>query len=496
MMNSGHGKSAQSFSAFSFLTPIWAAFMGSAILSTIAIATGTTLNRDGMLYVDTARVFLKEGLPAAIDTYAWPFLSILMAMVSHISGLDIENSGHLLNVLFMAGACALLVASSTRIFPDAGWPTCLTLLAIPGLNDYRNELLREYGCWFFVMLSFWFALRWAEAPRWRTAFLAQTVLVLASLFRPEALAFLPALILWQVFEASPNERARRLLMISSLSILALVCVVTLLATGFLPQRLVADFSRISLERFNLTAQAIAPGLHQFSRENVGTILFFGSLAIIPIKFVKMMGLFMVPLLYAVTAGSGFFPIWVRLRVFAWAFIAHLLVLTVFVVDMQFLAGRYVVLLVFLAAPLTGYGLSLVLGRFPRWKAFLISIAAAMVFANVISIPPGKQHFVDAGRWLAENAIESPRVYNESARSAYYAGWRYRTSATMDDRKKLREAIFRQQYDFVVLEASRKVPLTSAWLGTAGLKEIKRFSHPNGDAVVVAIPDSTRGASTE
>lgn len=490
MMSRWCQKLWQPFGVLRQLTPTWVAFLSSAALSMIAITTSTTLNRDGMLYVDTARVFLKYGLSEAISAFAWPFLSILMAMVSHFTGLGIENSGHLLNVLFMAGACALLVACSAKIYPESGWAICLTLLAIPGLNDYRNELLREYGCWFFIMLSFWLALRWAEMPTWRMGILAQASLVLASLFRPEALVFLPGLILWQVFETKQDQRVRRLAMIGSLSLIALIVFATLFATGLLPKRLVADFSRINSEHFKSTAKSIMPALTDYSRENVNTILFFGSMAIIPVKFIKMMGVFSLPLLYSMTRSSGLCSTLARLRVFTWAFIVYLAVLSIFVLDNQFLAGRYVVLLLILATPATGRGMYLVLSKFPHWKVILISLAVLMSLSNVVSTAPGKQHFVDAGRWLAENVAESPRVYNESARSAYYAGWRYYANASAEDRKKLQEAGFRQQYDFVVLEASRKIPLFPMWLDAVGLREVKRFTHPNGDAVIILVPVQT------
>ena len=94
--------------------------------------------------------------------------------------------------------------------------------------------------------------------------------------------------------------------------------------------------------------------------------------------------------------------------------------------------------------------------------------------------------MEAGAWLATNATESPRVHNESARAAYYAGWRY-TARPMDERAELPENLKRRDVDLVILEISRKESDISAWLASAGLVEIKRFSHPNGDAVVVAQP---------
>ena len=75
---------------------------------------------------------------------------------------------------------SLMTDCAGRKYPEAVWPICLVLLALPGLNHYRDEILREYGCWFFFMLTFWLSLRWSESPRWPMALLAQLALVLSA----------------------------------------------------------------------------------------------------------------------------------------------------------------------------------------------------------------------------------------------------------------------------------------------------------------------------
>lgn len=479
------------------ISPVWAAFFGSALLSLIAIATSGTLNRDGMLYVDAARLFQQGGFSAAREVFAWPFLPVLMATTSQLTGLGLENAGHLLNILFMAGACAFLVACTTRLYPEAVWPTCLVLLAIPGLNDYRNELLREYGCWFFLMFSFWLALRWAERPRWRSALAAQAALGVAALFRPETLAFFPALIAWQLFEAPKGHRLHRFLMIGALPLLGLVALIALYSSGNLSStgRIAQDLSRFSPARFAAKAQAIAPALHEYARDQAGNILFFGSLAIIPLKFVKKMGIFMIPLLFLFVGRPGFGAWVARSRLFAWAFAAHLLVLAVFVTDLQFVAGRYVALLMLLAAPLTGAGLTLLLDRYPRWQVLIIALSLLVALNNVVALSPGKRHFVEAGAWLAKNATDSPRVYVESPRAAYYAGWRFSGRPADKSRTQLVDALNKGECDLAVLEISRNDPDIGPWLESHGLREVRRFTHANRDAVLIAEPIPTPAQSS-
>lgn len=470
------------------VSPVYAAFFGSLLLSLIANRTSATLNRDGMLYVDTARNFLDAGLDSALATFNWPFLPILMACVSKLTGLGLETSGHLINALFLAGACGLMVNCAGRKFPEAVWPTCLVLLSLPGLNHYRNELLREYGCWFFFMLSFWLAMRWSDMPRLGTALAAQLALGVAALFRPEALTFFPVLTIWQFFAAPRGERWRRILVISSLPLLGLATLAMIFLTGqleFVP-RLAGELNRINFANFDAKAQALAAALIPYARDRAGTILFFGSIAIIPLKSIEQLGIFIVPVLFLFSA-APVRSILVRWQPFSWAFLAHLLVLGVFVLDLQFLAGRYVIVLQLLAVPVIGYSTWLLMARLPHLKHFIIIVSIIAMTSNVVTLNPGKQHFIQAGSWLAQNATDSPRIYMESPRAAYYAGWRFSGRKTTQDRSLLPESLATGSYDLVVLETSDNEADIAPWLESIGLREIQRFGRADRELVVIAEP---------
>lgn len=469
--------------------PVWVAFFASILLSLIALK-GSALNPDGMLYVDTARMFAEGGFHAAIATFAWPFFPILMVLVSQVSGLGLETSGHLINILFMAGTCALLVACAVRMFPVAAWQVCLVVLALPGFNGYRDELLREYGCWFFVMLSFWLALRWSDAPRWPLALAVQASIVMATLFRPEALVFFAVFILWQVFAEPVEQRWQRVLQIGGLPLIGLTTMVALYVSGNLGNgRLAVDFGRLSLARFDAKAIAMASAFIDYAHDQARIVLFYGSLAIVPIKFINKIGIFIVPLLYSFS-GQGLRPTLARNPLFAWAFLGYLLVLGIFVLDMQFLSGRYVGLLILFSAPLTGYGFWRLTKKFPRWTVPMLVITLLIMISNVITFSPSKSRhvYVEAGEWLAKNVKESPRVYVESGRVAYYAGWRYAPRhGIRRDRKRLKEAVTRGEYDWVVLVEFRNEPEITPWLESAGLAEIRRFVDSSRDEILIAKP---------
>ena len=468
------------------ISPVQAAFFGSLLLSFVATLSNPVINRDGILYVETARIFLVDGFLAAYQLYNWPFLPVLMAIVSKVTGIGLENSGLLLNALFLAGSCALLVSIVQKRHSEACWQVFLVVLAVPGLNDYRNELIREYGCWFFSVLSFWLAGRWSENPGWRSAIGVQAALCIAALFRPEALVFLVALIFWQLFEAPVGEKVRRIVMIASLSLCGLAVLVFLLLNEQLPVRLSSELGRLSLARFNEKAEVISSHLLPYAKEQTKTILLMGSLSIIPLKFIGQLGVFIIPLLFSLKnnklrslSGSS--------SLFAWGFLAHLMVLAAFVVEMQFLAGRYVSVLCLLAAPSIGFGLWQLMQCFPRWKTSVSLFAVVLMMNNVISISPGKDYMIDAGKWLALTAsspANSP-VYVDSSRVAYYAGWRYADVSERADRMKMMGDFKSGKFDLVVLEVSSRDGDVDAWLNECGLRVIKRFHGQRKEAVVIA-----------
>lgn len=468
------------------ISPVQATFVGSLSLSLVALLNNPTINRDGILYVETARIFLQDGYIAATKSFNWPFLSILMALVSKLTGIGLEKTGHLLNAVFMAGASAFVVAGTERRIPQASWSICIVVLALPGLNDYRDELLREYGCWFFTMLAFWLALRWEETPFWGTALVVQASLTIAALFRPEALAFFPALVMWQLFSGPKGEKWRRTLMLGGLPLLAFVALITLFLGGQLEasHRLAGELSRINTASFDAKAMALSDALIPYAKDQAKTILFMGSLAIIPLKFLKQLGIFIVPLFFLLQC-NGLRTSLSRAPLFAWALLAHLFVLSAFVIDLQFLAGRYVAVLSLLAAPFIGLGLVLLTQRFPRWKKVVLFLSFLIMLSNVVSLTPRETYLIQAGKWLAENGHSSERTYVEGSRTAYYAGWTIDRTGEPEDRQHLSESIQKGRYDLVVLEVSHRDTDIDSWLENNNLRVLKRFRSARNDSVIFA-----------
>jgi hypothetical protein len=470
-----------------WVTPVSVAFFASLLLTVIA-HHNKSINRDGILYVHVALEFLENGFDAARSTFQWPFLSILMAVVAKLTGLGPEHAGYLLNAFFLAGAGALLVSCAGRARPEIAWATCLAVLAIPGLNEYRHELLREYGCWFFVMLAFWLALRWAESPRWKTALAVQACIATAALFRPEALAFFVALFFWQAWQAPRPERLQRLMMIGALPLLGGILLLGLYFSGGISgsSRLAWDLQRFSLSSFDIKAQALASALNDFGKDNAGRILFFGSLAVVPLKIIGKLGVFLVPLAYFLFSGQ-LRPAVARCALFVWGIAVYLLVLAVFVLDMQFLQGRYVGLILLFSAPFVGFGLWQMIQRYPRWRVLILLPAVLMIIINLKALGPGRDYYVEAGAWLASNVKNTSRVYNENTRMLHYAGWYKTNHIDKENRSSIRKVLAENKYDYFVFDVAANDPPIGPWLEQNGFQVVKRFGRADGEGIVVAVP---------
>ncbi len=477
---------------FNRIGPVRITFLTSLLLSWVAIQ-GKLVNRDGIYYLDTARTIVEEGLGAVMRVGEWNFFPLLIAVFSAVTPLGLETAAKVLNALFLAGTCALLVDWVRKRFPEAVWITLLVVLAMPAFNNYRNQILREYGFWFFSVLGFWLAMRWDDSRTWRDVLLSQLALLAAAFFRLEAVAFFAALTLWQAFAATPGNRMRSALSVSVLPIGLLSLGVLLVTAGAVPLPGRIEYYLTAANPLHkATIFADAAGrlsdivlLNKYSREEAIYILLAGLLAIIPIKFIKLMSFLVIPFAYSFK-GESLRKALQPWQPLPWAFALYILVLAAFVTHQMFLSGRYVSMLNLLAIPLVAVGLLHLIKHFPRWKLAMVLLALTMIAANVISISPRQTHVLEAATWLKQHVNETNHVGMETSRLAYYAGWKL-SQSTFQDRETLATELSKHHLDMAAFEVDHREGEIRVWLEKNELLELKRFTGPKGDAVVLAVP---------
>lgn len=467
--------------------PVRIAFLGSLLLSLIAVACTATVARDAALYIDIAQKVIEFGPKVAWMVFDWPWFSLLLAATQTVLHIPLELSAYLWCGLFFAGTSALMVDCVRQRTPQAAHWACLVVLAMPAVNTFRNDIIRECGFWFFCTLALWLAFRWQARGGWLRAALISLAAVAAALFRLEALLLIPALALWQLSGArSPAQRLR----LVQFSLLPVLGVVTALVLGAVSSSRVAVYLDMInphsvFASFGILSDQFANSLvNKYSQDEAGRIIFFGILASVLIGFVKLMGPFSVPFLWRQNWGV-LRTYWRDYRPFAWAAVLYLVVLVLFFLKQQFMNSRYLSFLDLLFVPVLALALEAFVRQFPRWGKALVAVAVLVMLANVVSFSPGKTHYVEAGRWMQAHTDPNAQVYYEDGRMSYYAGRGYVSPALT--REEAMSAAHAGQFSYFLIEGRGDEPALIEWMTQHKLRVLARFANRKGATVLVIGP---------
>lgn len=469
------------------VSPVQLAFWGSLLLSWIAVAGAATVGRDAAFYIDIAQTFLDQGVSAAYQRFNWPWFSVLLGASHWVTSLPLETCAYLWCALFIAGTCALVVDCIQQRLPAVGYWACLVVLAMPAFNQFRNDILREFGFWFFCVLALCLAQRWqVQGGWWRAAFIQLTLLA-AMLFRLEAVVLIAALMLWQLPELRTRAGCLRLLQLNVLPLLGigLAVVVLLIHGGVSLSRIeyyfkLVDPRQVFISFHTLSDQFANTLINKYSKDEAGRIIFFGLLVSLLIKFVKILGPFALPFLSRLS-WAAWRSYWVEFRPFALSALLYLVVLMLFFVRQQFMNSRYVSFLNLLVVPLAAIGLWQLAEHYPRLARALVVIALLVMLDNVITLGAKKTHYIEAGRWLSEHVERGDAVYYEDGRIAYYAGLGYPSQRLTRDQAMSAEHA--SQYRYFLIEAEASEPGVQVWLTQQHKRVLAQFVNSKGDTVL-------------
>mgnify|MGYP005750120695 CR=1 FL=1 len=472
------------------LDPASTAFVVSLLLSLFAITLSIAPNNDGMLYVEAAEAFQRGGLAASQQIFDWAGWPVLIATVSSLSGLTAHSAAYALSALLLAGTCALVVLCAREHFPQAGWAAFAVSIALPSLNAYRDYIMREYGAWFFVLLGLWLTLRAARSNRLLPLLGAQLAICVAAVFRPECLIFLLALPLFELTRPRGSRAPLRLLTASLGLIAGAAGLLAMWSMGELApgSRLAIQLSSAHpahiVQDLRAGAEALAGSvLNKYSADEAGSILVFGLLSILPMKFIGNLGLFCIPALYALRVERPT-ALLRQSTLFAWAFALYALVLLVFLFNSFFLTSRYVALLALLCLPLAALGLHALLQRGGWVRPAIIALITLTALSHVISTTPPKTRYADSAAWIRAQGLAPERIYFEDPTVAYLAGMGFsrRPNAGLADRHRAAVAAQRGRIDYLVLSGRSEDPAEQAWAVANRLDSVMEFADERGRAI--------------
>ena len=467
------------------IPPVTLAFVGSLLLHLVAISGTVIVNRDAALYLHIARQVVELGPGAAQAQFDWPWFSLLIAGTHSLLRLPFETAAYLWCVLFMAGTSALLVSICQRYVAGSGYWACLVVLSIPAFNQLRDDILREYGFWFFCVLALWLALQWFEQRGWWRAGLIQLAIVLAALFRLEAVFLVPVFVLCLLPEL--NTRRGWLGLVQLIAV-PLAAVPVLALSGLAGEARVTYYwsllgPQAVLQRFDVIARGFAEvALQKHAADDARRIVFFGLLFSVLAKSFAVSGPF--ALLFLNPASwSAVGDYWRKLRPLAVAWLLYFCILLLFLVQQGFVNGRYAGFLNLLAIPLFAMALLVSVKRFPRWTKPFVVLAAIVMLTNVVSLAARKTHYLEASAWLSQNTQPSDFIYYDDSRIAYYAGRGYPMMPTREDLVAAPPE-FLQRIRYFVIAARKDDPLLEHWLAEQGKRVLIRFANRKGETVLI------------
>ena len=470
-----------------WLSPPRMAFLASLLLSLIAVAGTVTVGKDAARYLYISQEVIRQTPAVAFELFTWPWFSLLLAITHHVSGVSLELAAYLWCAFLMAGTCALLVSITQRYVTDGGYWACLVVLSIPAFNHLRNDIIREFGFWFFCALALWLMLSWLERGGWLRATLVQLAVAMAALFRIEAVFLFPVLALSVLGDLNTRQGWLKLFQITLFLLAVIMTVLFLLISGYTLSQPRVDYvaslidPRIFLERFNLmTGKFAEVALEKYSKDDAREIVFFGLLLTLITKFIGLCGPLTLPFLYRPT-WRAVTDYWRQFRPLAWAWLLYFCMLLIFFVQERFINSRYVSFLNLLAVPVLTMALISFAKRFPRLGKVVIILALLVMLHNVVSFNPKKTHYLEAAAWLSQNTSPADAIFYEDSRLAYYAGRGYPSMPTRAEAMSPEHA---RDFRYFVLTIKPGDTSLQIWMTEQHKQVLSQFENRRGERVVI------------
>ncbi len=435
------------------------------------------INPDTVLYFEQARLIALGDWTGAIKVFNWPLYGACIAAVHKITSLSIHQSAQVLNMLFFGIATASFLTIVQLAGGGARVMLAGTLLLFGGqylVGDVLEMLLRDQGFWAFYLSGLVFFIRYVQHNKLNDALLWQVCIMIATLFRIEAICYLIGLPLCLLLmrELSWENRLLRLLNTYSVAISALIAItVAIIISDDLSMRnfgrLQEVFSLNLYQEFTLkfqtqahimSSQVLGKYLEDFAV--MGLLLTF--IYVMIAKIISATGIF-ATIFAGITLknhGANIQPK-AYLVLKATALIA-LISMALIIVKVFVLSGRYVAGLSWVLLVLGAFYFAALLASKQKRIAFIASLVViALCLGLVKNILPKRQGYnyqQQAVSWLKANNKERKPVFYDEKRLRYYANapftfepddWEYLSRKT--------QSASIHDYGYLVISHSSKHP---------------------------------------
>lgn len=489
----------------------------SFILTYWIIFLNPVINHDGILYLQTADLFLQGDWSGAVNLYPWPFYPLIIAILSKFTSLALESSAHLITALSAAMLTYVFLVLLQEIDREKTVPFFIAVFVIvffSELNETRNLIVREHGYWSFYLLALLLFLRFYRLPTIFYGLGWNMCMIIATLFRIEGLVFLvllPVLFLLRK-DLRLLTRCRQFLAANCLTMGLVLGGLLLFFTGLLPEWLNSSRLTDPLFFLNRLQDALGGGLAENAAVIEDEILnkYSGDAAIwaalaIPLIIIGLALIKALTPLYAVLLcwqpGRNIS----RLRnlegaVFLWAVFLNLLIFVVVTLARYFLFERFVLPLVFLLLLVLCFTLAALYARWKKeggrqqpwrkkWIYYLLCLLLIVNSGEALFHLPGdsKRYLKTAGIWLRENVDQDARIFTNNIKLRFYSGKLDNEDLPAHEiiaEESLRNWL-REEYDYYALWLDHRSSLSGDEVDTLmGGGPLHRFANNRGDQVLI------------
>lgn len=407
------------------------------------------VNDDSVLYFEVAKLISVGQFSEAVSLYNWPFYSLLISIIHKSTSLNIQLSAQLLNAGFFTASCYFF----GKLIQESGGDkkviltsSALLFCSIYIVGDVLPMLLRDQGFWLFTLMSYVFFIRYYKQHTFKNALFWQISIILATLFRIEAISLLVGLPLVLLFNTNDVLKNKLKIYIKANSISIFILIAVLILSSIFKLISIDDLGRIkeviSLVNGNYST-LITQLIHKsdiLGNQILGSylddyglfVLCIGLISIVVLKIISTTGYVATLIIIVGKLTDKLTMSTEAKKVLIFAMYIHFINMLLIILSVYILSGRYVIGFSLVMIIFSGFYLSQLLTMLSQSKnnkfRFLIYTLLFILAACFIKIIYPKQegynYEQDAVAWIKGHNASNLPVFYVSPRARFYANQPY------------------------------------------------------------------------
>ena len=406
------------------------------------VASDPIINYDGITYIGAAELFKLGDWRAALDYYHWPFYSLAIAGVSKVLFINSEIAAHVVNSLFIISLCfaylaivADLSGSDKRLLLIAA----LVIVWFPSISKYRTYITRDFAYLSFYLWSLRYLLCYCRADQKRVLDLVRWLVfaMLAILFRLEGVVFV-LLTPYFLYYLQSDRRNLKLLTVAVV-VTGVVMAWWYLQQKYLPTMLIDQGLAKNVNA--LWDVYVMQMISQTGNESLNlwqmVTLTAGNIGDVMYQLVHRLNVFYLVIVVLAYQQKRVWQDVLSRRVWLLMVALNLALLIAYSLFNNFFVGRYTLTTALTLLILAPFGIDWLWQNLRHFAVVKQGLSALLLVALVVASIEGldvrtnKQHFKEAGAWLAQNVTRSESIYSNNRLLMYYADRGVETDVRQD-----------------------------------------------------------------